>query len=269
MAPELSLTSPTIVSSNRCLTTSPKQLHPLRCPPPKHKSSFHPHYPAPEPLASPPTSNPFGRSFGVICYDSHPSLPTIRSAHPVEFAAFYSINPSLSPDIQHTLLPTLHLPLSTTAPLFLTTIPGSTATALAACLSSILFSPNSTHIANPAENILSCLIQPQNPIHSDWTEAYAADTVLQPILSALTSDPNHTFSEKILRNLPSSYSTPLRDHLISIRNNCLMYTQPLNSSGRCLLLIIPPESLRHRLFEILHSSPAAGHLMTHKTLHRI
>jgi hypothetical protein len=122
---------------------------------------------------------------------------------------------------------------------------------------------------NTAENVLSCVIRPALPPPDEWISGYSTDPTLKPIYTALLADPSHIFAEPFLRKLPSAYQAPLRDGLISLRHGRLTYTQPLSRNGRSLLLIIPPESLRRRLFEVLHSSPSAGHLMAYKTLHRI
>ena len=231
--------------------------------------SYDPSYPAPEPLPHTPTDDPFCSGFGTVCYDSHPHLPTIRATHPLEFSAFYSITTLLFPDNHQSLLPILHLPLPSTQSLFLTTVPGRSAIAVADYVASAILGPTLQPTASRSENVLTCVSHTLLPPSSTWETGYVADTTLGPIYSALQSNPNHTFSEKTLRELPSSYSNPLRDKLISIRGCRLTYTQPLSRSGRSLILIIPPTSLRRRIFELLHSDPSSGHLMTFKTLHRI
>ena len=230
--------------------------------------TYSPYHVAPEPFLRHSPSDPFGHSFGLVCYDSHPHLPIIRAAHPSEFAAFYNINSSFFPHLQRCLTPVLHLPLSSTLSLFLTSIPGCTATAIASALSPLLFSSLCPD-TSPAENVLSCYTHSSLPPPSDWSSGCTTDPILEPIFSALTADPNHTFDESFLKSLPSSYSSPLRDRLINLHHGRLTYSQPLSATGRCLLLIIPPDSLRRRIFELLHSNPASGHLMAFKTLHRI
>jgi hypothetical protein len=120
-----------------------------------------------------------------------------------------------------------------------------------------------------SENVLSCVLRSALPPPVDWVNGYRIDPILGPIFEALSSDPSHIFPESFLRPLPSAYQAPLRDCLITLQHGRLTYMQPLSKNGRSLLLIIPPTSLRRRLFDVLHSSPSAGHLMSYKTLHRI
>ena len=228
---------------------------------------YHPLYPAPEP--HPASSHVCHPGFGITTSESAEEHTTYRRIQPSELAAMHSLNPLSADSIQSALLPVLHLPLTATIQLFRTTMPGHTADAIASALVDSTLSPLFDTIGSHAENVLSCTISPTIPPSSEWESGYQADPTLEPTHSALRSNPNHSFPESFLRTLPASYQAPLRDHHISLKHNRLTYLQPLSRNGRALLLIIPPTSLRRRLFETLHSSPSSGHLMSYKTLHRI
>ena len=234
-----------------------------------HSFCFDPDYPAPESTAYPDGPNPFGSSFGVPIPNPPLSSPAARPIHPMELAAAYSLAPNSTSARHAALSPCFHLPFPIISHLFLTTLPTKCATAIASALVDCHLGPTLDPIGKSSENVVTLTLKPSLPTASAWQSGYQSDPTLKDIYAALSSNPNHCFPESFIKTMPSTYQGPLRDKHISITHGRLTYSQPLSRNGRALLLIIPPESLRHHLFTTLHSSPSAGHLKYYKTLHRI
>lgn len=119
---------------------------------------------------------------------------------------------------------------------------------------------------SPVTQVL-CLHGRPVPTDPDWRRAYADDPDTNSIITTLTSTPNYTWTKAALRRLPADYRQPLRNKLVHLRDERLVYLKPIPHNQRSLALIIVPCALRRTIFTAYHASPLAGHMDYYKTLY--
>ena len=72
-----------------------------------------------------------------------------------------------------------------------------------------------------------------------------------------------------IAQLAVTYRRAIAQNLFCIINDRLVYLKPVDVSSNHLCRIVVPLSLRRLIFDVMHSSPAAGHIGEYKTLYRI
>lgn len=116
---------------------------------------------------------------------------------------------------------------------------------------------------------LLCLMSQPLPTEDDWTRGYYHDNITWAIINRFAdlSLKGKHWSKKELETLAPAYRQPLRNGQIVYIRGRLCYIQPTQTNRCAIALIIPPSSIRRKLFEAHHLTPVAGHMGVYKTLH--
>ncbi len=100
-----------------------------------------------------------------------------------------------------------------------------------------------------------------------WIDAYNSDPDLSRVHD-IVSNPA-TLSKDTLKDIPFNYHSALRQALIVIDDDMLIYRKPIAGGMSYIKLILVPTSLRNILFIAFHSNALGGHFDAYRTLHRL
>ncbi len=75
--------------------------------------------------------------------------------------------------------------------------------------------------------------------------------------------------KETLKNVHYSYRHPIRQSLIMIEDDMLIFREPIRGSTSYTPLQIVPSGLHDIVFIAFHSNPIGGHLNSYRTLHRL
>jgi hypothetical protein len=131
-----------------------------------------------------------------------------------------------------------------------------------------IFRPNL--FAAPAATIQAFVngaIGARLPSHTRWVEAYAADPECC-VIRDLIVYPSKICKET-LKTVHYSYRQPLRQSLIVIEDEMLIFREPIRGSTSYTRLQLVPSGLHDIVFIAFHSNPIGGHLNAYRTLHRL
>jgi hypothetical protein len=132
-----------------------------------------------------------------------------------------------------------------------------------------IYQPNQ-YVA-PAATIQAFLggaIATKLPTHNRWIQAYGHDSELSRV-RAMVLNPS-TISNATLRNVNYNFHSALRNSLITIEDDMLIYCKPILGSGSSYTrLQLVPKEFYNILFVAFHSNPLGGHLNAYRTLHRL
>jgi hypothetical protein len=128
-----------------------------------------------------------------------------------------------------------------------------------------IFRPN--QFAAPAATIQAFVngaIGARLPSYNRWVEAYAADPECC-VIRDLIVNPSKICKET-LKNVHYSYRHPIRQSLIVIEDDMLIFHEPIRGSTFYTQLQIVPSGLHDIVFIAFHSNPIGGHLNSYQTL---
>ena len=131
-----------------------------------------------------------------------------------------------------------------------------------------IFSPN--QYAAPAAHIqsfVSGVIATRLPDRARWIQAIATDPELSKIRD-IVSNPS-MLNNKSLAGINYNYHAALRNSLIVLEDDMLIYREPLAGSGSYTRLQLVPAEFRNILFVAFHANPVGGHFNAYRTLHRL
>ena len=131
-----------------------------------------------------------------------------------------------------------------------------------------IFSPN--QFAAPAATIQAFVngaIGARLPSHAQWVEAYAADPECCAMRD-LVLNPGK-LSKETLKGIHYTYCQLLRQSFIVIKDDMLIFREPIRGSNSYTCLQIIPRGLHDIIFIVFHSNPIGGHLNAYHTLHRL
>jgi hypothetical protein len=118
-----------------------------------------------------------------------------------------------------------------------------------------IFEPHHIHAPAALANVfVNGAVGARLPDVAAWKAAYAADPMTSHILR-LVSNPGLITNES-LQKVHHSLRMPLRQQLIVLENDMLIYREPLGdgSTSFCKLRLVP-ESLRNIIFVAFHANP--------------
>jgi hypothetical protein len=103
------------------------------------------------------------------------------------------------------------------------------------------------------------------PDRQHWIKAYDSDQELLTICDLLRHPDK--VSNADLRDLNYNYHTTLRQGLIVLEDNLLIYCKPIASRMSYTKLILVPEGLRNIIFTAFHANALGSHFNAYCTLH--
>jgi hypothetical protein len=132
-----------------------------------------------------------------------------------------------------------------------------------------IYQPNQ-YVA-PAATIhafLSGAVSTQLPTREHWIQAYANDLELSRIRNIVLNP--ETLSNSLLRDINYNYNSALRNLLITLEDDMIIYREPISGTGGSYTrLQLVPKEFFNILFVAFHSNPLGGHLNAYHTLHRL
>ena len=131
-----------------------------------------------------------------------------------------------------------------------------------------IFSPN--QFAAPAATIQAFVngaIGARLPSHAQWVKAYTANSECCMIRD-LVINPGKICKET-LKTVHYSYRQPLRQSLIVMEDDMLMFREPIRGSTSYTCLQIVQRGLYDIIFIAFHSNPIGRHLNAYHTLHQL
>ena len=102
---------------------------------------------------------------------------------------------------------------------------------------------------------------------SNWDTAYQQDPETKLLIDHLSV--NAPFGQKTIVNLPAAYRTAIARNQIVFLGGRLVYYEAISVAIKYICRIIVPSSLRHKFFNLMHTTPVAGHMGEYKILYRI
>ena len=102
---------------------------------------------------------------------------------------------------------------------------------------------------------------------NNWDTAYQQDPETKLLLDHLSV--NAPFGQKTIVNLSAAYRTAIARNQIAFLGGRLVYYEAISVTIKYICRIIVPSSLRHNFFNLMHTTPVAGHMGEYKTLYRI
>ncbi len=131
-----------------------------------------------------------------------------------------------------------------------------------------IFLPN--QFAAPVAHIqafASGVIATRIPDQERWILAITSDPQLSKIRDIMNNP--STFNNKSLVGINYNYHAALRQSLIVIKDDILIYCEPLAGVGSYTRLQLVPLEFRNILFIAFHANPIGSHLNAYRTLHRL
>jgi hypothetical protein len=131
-----------------------------------------------------------------------------------------------------------------------------------------IFPPN--QFAAPAVHIqafVSGVIATRIPDQACWIQAITSDPELSKTRD-IVNNPS-TLNNKSLAGINYNYHAALRQSLIVIKDDILIYREPLAGVGSYTRLQLVPLEFRNILFIAFHANPIGSHLNAYRTLHRL
>ena len=108
-----------------------------------------------------------------------------------------------------------------------------------------------------------------SPTTTDWTAAYSQDVSTNIMLNMFKNAHKPLWSNDMLQKVLVEYRSHLKEHLISMLHDKLVYYKAIFKHVKYIGLIIVPLSLRRVIFSHYHAGPSGGHMGEYKTLFRI
>jgi hypothetical protein len=106
------------------------------------------------------------------------------------------------------------------------------------------------------------------PTHKCWIQAYDNDLELSRF-RAMVLNPS-IISNATLRDINYNFHSALRNSLIALEDDMLIYHEPIIGSGSSYTrLQLVPKEFYNILFVAFHSNPLGGHLNAYWTLHHL
>ncbi len=105
------------------------------------------------------------------------------------------------------------------------------------------------------------------PSQSCWVKAYSDDPECST-LCHLAENPG-SICKEALKNVHYCYCQPLHQSQIVIKDNMLIYREPIRRSHSYMRLQIVPKALFGIVFVAFHSNPIGGHFNAYCILHRL
>jgi hypothetical protein len=134
--------------------------------------------------------------------------------------------------------------------------------------SSKVFSPN--QFAAPVatiQTLISSAICTRIPLRERWFQAYADDsklcTVRELVLNSLL------ITTQALSKVNHNFCKPLRQSLISVEDDMLIFREPISGSDSCMHLTLVPRKLYNIMFIAFHTNPIGRHLNAYQMLHQL
>ena len=225
---------------------------------------YDPTYPVPE-LDFTSSAGPFDGWFGIP-FPSPLSFTHILVSHSTEILNFYGLS---------ALIPLYPIILSSIQirSLVLHIIPLSIMHYLSHAFVSHIVSPiipssiQTKYVRVNTQCISHCFTLQPLPTSNQWTRAYNNDPHTKVLIERLSiSSPLDT--PKIL-HLPAAYRTAIARNLLGILKSRLVYYEKIATVTNHIYRIVVPISLRRIIFNIMHTTPIAGHIGKYRTLYRI
>ncbi len=129
-----------------------------------------------------------------------------------------------------------------------------------------IFPPN--QFAAPAAHVqafVSGVIATRIPDQARWIQTITSDPKLSKIRD-IVNNPS-TLNNKSLAGIDYNYHAALRQSLIVMKDDILIYHEPLAGVGFYTRLQLVPLEFRNILFIAFHANPTGSHLNAYRTLH--
>ena len=114
--------------------------------------------------------------------------------------------------------------------------------------------------------ISNCFTLQPLPAQDQWDCAYQADPDTKV---SIYRSINTSLDEPTIFKLSVAYRTVIVRNLLGILEGRFVYYEPIPTITNYICRIILPTSLRHTIFNLIHTPPVAGHMGEYKTLYRI
>ena len=105
------------------------------------------------------------------------------------------------------------------------------------------------------------------PDRQRWVDEYGSDSVLSKVRHIVLNP--GALSKETLKDIPFNYHSMLRQALVVIEDDMLVFREPISGGLSYTKLILVPASLRNIIFIAFHSNAIGGHFNAVRTLHRI
>ena len=131
-----------------------------------------------------------------------------------------------------------------------------------------VFLPNqfAAHAAT-IQTLVSATICTRLPSKECWVQAYANNSELCAV-HELALNPL-LIATQTLSKVNHNFRGPLRQSLISVKDDMLIFREPLSGSNSFTCLTLVPRELYNIMFIACHTNPIGGHLNAYWTLHRL
>jgi hypothetical protein len=131
-----------------------------------------------------------------------------------------------------------------------------------------VFSPNQFAArAATIQTLVSRAICTPLPSKERWVQAYANNGELHAVCK-LALNPS-LITTRSLSQVNHNFCRPLRQSLISVKDDMLIFREPISGCDSYTHLTLVPRELYNILFVAFHTNPIGGHLNTYRTLHRL
>jgi len=110
--------------------------------------------------------------------------------------------------------------------------------------------------------ICTCL-----PSKKCWVQAYANVSELCAVRE-LAINPS-LINNQTLSKVNHNFRRHLRQSLISVEDDMLIFREPISGSDSYTRLTLVPRELYNILFIVFHPNPIGGHLNSYRTLYRL
>jgi hypothetical protein len=130
------------------------------------------------------------------------------------------------------------------------------------------FLPN--QFAAPAatiQTLVNSAICTRLPSRERWLQAYQNDVELSAVRK-LVLNPSLICNQSLLK-VNQNYCRPLRQSLISVKDDMLILKEPIGGMSSYTRLQLVPRELFNVLFVAFHTNAMGGHLNAYRTLHRL
>ncbi len=131
-----------------------------------------------------------------------------------------------------------------------------------------VFSPNQFAArAATIQTLVSGAICTRLPSRERWVQVYANDGGLHAVRE-LALNPS-LITTRPLSQVNHNFCGPLRQSLISVKDDMLIFREPISGCDSYTCLTLVPRELYNILFVAFHANPIGVHLNAYRTLHRL
>ena len=115
--------------------------------------------------------------------------------------------------------------------------------------------------------ISNCFILQPISVSAQWSTAYTSNPDTNALMDHLSY--NALLNKLILSKLVVIYREVIEQNFLCILNSNLIYLEPVTVSSNHIFRIVIPFALRCVVFNLMHASPIAGHMVQYKILYSL